>query len=83
VLKQIEVRVPRLIQCDNLAINYRIVGNVGQCFEDQGILSIEGIPPPGKKIQLTSGFHGDGTVAIEFNLFCGVRRYVARGCGAR
>ena len=67
MLEEIEVRTPRFIQCDNLAINNRVVGKISQSFEDQRILSVEGIPPPGKKIQLTGRFHGDGAISIEFD----------------
>jgi hypothetical protein len=53
VLQEIEVRTPRFVQCHNFTVNNRVVGKISQSVEDQRILSVEGIPPPGKKIELT------------------------------
>ena len=53
VLEEIEVRTPRFVQCHNLTVNNRVVGEISQSFEDLRILSVEGIPPPRKKTELT------------------------------
>jgi hypothetical protein len=79
VLEEIEVRTPRFVQRHNLAVNNRVVGKISQSFEDLRILSVEGIPPPRKKTEVTERFHGDCAISIEFDFFCGVRRYVALG----
>jgi hypothetical protein len=67
VLEEIEVRTPRFVQRHNLTVNNRVVGKISQSFEDLGILSVEGIPPPRKKTELTGRFHGDGAVSIELD----------------
>jgi len=51
-LEEIEVRLTRFIQCDDLAIDYRVVREVSESFEEQGILAIEGISPSGKQVEL-------------------------------
>jgi hypothetical protein len=50
VLEEIEVRPTRFIQCDDLTIDYRVVREISESLEDQGILTIEGISPSGKQI---------------------------------
>jgi len=67
VLEEIEVRPARFIQCDNLTIDYGVVREISESVKDQGILSIEGISPSGKQVQLTGRFHGDGSISIEFD----------------
>jgi hypothetical protein len=54
VLEEIEVGTPRFVQCHNLAIDNGIVREISQSFEDERILPVGGIPPFGKKIQLTA-----------------------------
>jgi|SRR6516162_7882701 hypothetical protein len=46
VLEEIEVGTPRFVQCHNFAVNDRVVRKISESFEDQGILSIEGISAP-------------------------------------
>ena len=75
MLEEVEVR-PGFIQCDNFAIDYRVVWEISESVEDERILTIEGISPSRKQMQPASRFHGYGAVPIEFDLFCGVRRYV-------
>ena len=67
VLEEIEVGTPRFVQCHNFAVNDRVVRKISESFEDQGILSIEGISSSGKQVQLTGRFHGDGPISIEFD----------------
>jgi hypothetical protein len=67
VLEETEVRATGLIQCDNLTIDYGVVGEISESVKDQGILSIEGISPSGKQVQPASRFHGDGSISIEFD----------------
>ena len=67
-LEEIEVWSAGFIQCDNLTIDYRVVREVSESVEDLGILSIEGIPPPGKEIELTGRFNGDGAISVELDL---------------
>jgi len=66
-LEEIEVRLTRFIQCDDLAIDYRVVREVSESFEEQGILAIEGISPSGKEVQPASRFHGYGAISIELD----------------
>ena len=68
MLEQIEVGPPGFVQCDNLTINNGVIREISQSFEDERILPVEGIPPPGKKIQLAGGFYGNGAISIEFDL---------------
>jgi hypothetical protein len=68
VLEEIEVWPAGFIQCDNLAIDNRVVWQISECFEDQRVLPVEGISPPGKQIQPASRFHGYGAVSIELDL---------------
>ena len=67
MLEEIEVRAAGLVQCDNLAVNDRVVGKISQSFKDERILSVEGIPPPGKKTKLAGRFHGDETIPIQLD----------------
>jgi len=41
VLQEIEVRAAGLVQCDNLAVNDRVVGKISQSFNDERILSVK------------------------------------------
>ena len=68
VLEAIEVGATGFIQRENLTIDYRVVRETRESFEDQGILTIEGISPSGKQIRPAARFHGDGTVPIELDL---------------
>jgi hypothetical protein len=67
MLEKIEIRPARLIQCDNLTVDYGVVWKVCQGFEDKRILSVEGIPAPGEEIQLACRFHGESAIAIQLD----------------
>ena len=56
VLEEIEVRPTRFIQCDDLTIDYRVVREISESLEDQGILTIEGISPSGNRFSLPPDF---------------------------
>ena len=67
VLEEIEVRTPRFVQCHNLTVNNRVIGEISQSFADQSVLRVEGVSAPGKKVQPALRFDGDCAIAIELD----------------
>ncbi len=49
----------------------------GICLDKVRILMVEQFVPPREQIHAEIRFDPDSAIAVEFDLFCGVRRYVA------
>ena len=77
ILQEIEVRPAAIIDGDNFSIDDRSLRQIGQRLDDIRKLSVQRFSSP--REQCDAGFRLDykGPITVEFDLFCGVERYVA------
>jgi hypothetical protein len=54
-------------------------GKIDKRFDDIRVLLIERLLATGEQPNFVIGFDRDGAIAVELDLFCGVRRYAALG----
>ena len=71
-----------LIQRDNFAVDHRFVRHPCECLRDGRVLSVEVIIVPGAQMHPPARLERNGSESVEFQLFCGVGRYVALGTEA-
>jgi hypothetical protein len=66
---EVEVRAPSLfIQRDHLAVDHRLVMQLGQTFQDGRIAVAEVVVISGAQVQPLAGLKGNRSVAIELQL---------------
>jgi hypothetical protein len=75
-LQQIEVGAPAFIDGNYFSVYDRSGGQIRQCFHDVGKLSIQRFSSPREERDTSSRLDRECSITIEFNFFCGVRRYV-------
>jgi hypothetical protein len=79
VLQQIEIGLAIFVETNQLAIDNGAGGQIGQRFDNVRKLSIQGFSSPRIERHTGAGFHHLYAITIQFDFFCGVRRYVALG----
>ena len=77
MLKQAEIWPPNVVKGDDFPVDYRVLGQIAEGLDDVWVLSAERFPFSRNKAHLAFQVGGDGAVSIEFDFFCGIRRYVA------
>jgi hypothetical protein len=79
VPRTVKIRSPGFIQGYHLAIDNGVVRKITERLRDLWESLVEILVVPGIQGGFAAGLDPDGAVAVEFNFFCGVGRYVAPG----
>jgi len=80
VLEGVKIGATKVVQGHNLTVNNCISGKTAQGLSDVRLPLVEFLPVARIQNRFAAGFDSDGAVAIKFDFFCGVRRYVAPAC---
>jgi hypothetical protein len=76
-LQKIELWSRRIVQCHNFTVNDSTVREIDKRFDYVRVLLIERLLTTGEQSNFVIGLDRNCPISIKFDLFCGVRRYVA------